>query len=96
MTIAFYSVVEHGDTRHEFKANGMTVSKSAAAIHLRWAAEDAASDYHSNHDGWESHWPLTFVIYESEAGPELARFSVDREAAPQFTAAHVSNPTDGG
>ena len=51
-----------------------------------WAVE-AAEDYHGNHDGWEAHWPLTFAIYETEDGPEIARFLVERETVPQFHAA---------
>jgi hypothetical protein len=53
---------------------------------LRDVAVDAAEDYHSNHDGWESVWPLDIFIYESEEGPAIARFEVEREAVPQFYA----------
>lgn len=49
-------------------------------------AVDAAEDYHSNHDGWEARWPLTFAIYETEYGPEVGRFTVEREYEPQFSA----------
>jgi hypothetical protein len=49
-------------------------------------AVDAAEDYYSNHDGWEAKWPLTFTIYESEEGLEVAAFDVEMEAVPQFTA----------
>lgn len=45
---------------------------------------DLADDYHSNHDGWESSWPLQFRIYED--GVEVARFEVEREYDPRFTA----------
>jgi hypothetical protein len=50
---------------------------------LLWAAEEAAEDHHNNHDGWESSWPLTFVILDDELN-ELGRFSVGREFVPQF------------
>jgi len=53
-------------------------------------AEAAAEDYHANHDGWESSWPITFVILD-EARKELARFLVDREAVPQFNATKASD-----
>lgn len=49
-----------------------------------WIAEDAAEDFHSNHDGWESSWPVTIEI--SYEGKILGRFSVDMEARPHFTA----------
>ena len=48
-------------------------------------AEECADDYHSNHDGYESSWPLRFFIRESEEGPIIAMFDVDREVVPQFT-----------
>lgn len=53
---------------------------------LRDVAVDAAEDFHGNHDGWESVWPVDFTIYESEDGPPVARFEVERETVPQFHA----------
>lgn len=49
-------------------------------------AVDAAEDYHHNHDGWEAEWPVDIAIYETEEGPMLARFRVERETVPQFSA----------
>lgn len=48
-----------------------------------------ADDYHSNHDGWESNWPLTFALHATEEGPEVARLNIDREEVPHFYASHV-------
>lgn len=56
----------------------------------RWMAQEAASDYHDNHDGWESSWPLVFSLHETQGGPELARFEVQREAEPVFYAAAMA------
>lgn len=47
-------------------------------------AEEAAEDYHDNHDGWEANWPLTIKIADSES--HLGTFEVDREARPYFSA----------
>lgn len=47
-------------------------------------AELCADDFHSNHDGWESRWPRDITIYETEEGPPIASFEVDREAIPHF------------
>lgn len=55
--------------------------------------EQAANDYHSNRDGWEAHWPLTFEIAETEDGPALARFEVELEWDPTF---HASHQKEGG
>lgn len=59
-------------------------------------AVDAAEDYHSNHDGWEARWPLTFAIYETEDGPEVGRFTVEREYEPQFNASPVRSASGSG
>lgn len=48
------------------------------------AANHCAEDFHSNHDGWEAVWPLDITLYESEDGPSIAKFEVDREAEPVF------------
>lgn len=50
---------------------------------LYHVAEDAAQDYFDNHDGWESSWPLTFVILDEDFN-ELGQFVVDMEAVPSF------------
>jgi hypothetical protein len=54
-----------------------------------WLAEQAAENYHQKHDGWESSWPITFII-RKEDGSEIGRYEVDREIAPQFFARKVS------
>jgi hypothetical protein len=59
----------------------------------KYAAEEAAEDYHSNHDGYEDDWPLTFVLLD-DAGKELGRFMVDREAIPHFYAAKIEKKED--
>jgi hypothetical protein len=62
---------------------------------LDYVAEDAAEDYHNRHDGWEDSWPLTFVILDEELN-ELGRFSVEREAVPQFSASRIENENQPG
>ena len=52
-------------------------------------ANECADDYHNNHDGWESTWPLRFFLRETEDGPIVAVFDVDREVVPQFSAMKV-------
>ena len=51
----------------------------------RGAAEFAAEDYHSNHDGWEAEWPLTFAMYDPN-DQLIGRYLVQREAVPEFVA----------
>lgn len=48
------------------------------------AAEAAAEDFFHNCDGWESQWPLTFVVLEGDE--VLGRFSVEQRMEPYFIA----------
>jgi len=48
----------------------------------RLVANDLADDYHSNHDGWESKWPIEFRIYKNDEC--VWRGEVDREMEPAF------------
>lgn len=52
---------------------------------LSYVAEQAADDFHTNHDGWECSWPRQFKII----GPDdtvLGEFEVDRDVEPVFSA----------
>lgn len=55
-------------------------------LEARHVAEKCADDFHSNHDGWERSWPRTFTLHETEGGPVVATFEIEREAVPVFTA----------
>ena len=52
---------------------------------MDWVVEDCASDYHSEHDGWESSWPITFRIW-TESGEVLGDYLVERDYDPVFYA----------
>jgi hypothetical protein len=58
---------------------------------LEFIAEEAAADFHSEHDGWEGNWPRTITLYDGKEGPELARFTVEREYEPSFSAQLVDD-----
>lgn len=60
---------------------------------LEFLAEEAAADFHSEHDGWESSWPLTITLYDGKDGPELGRFIVEREYEPSFSAQRAARQT---
>lgn len=51
-------------------------------------ADLCAEDYWDNHDGWESHWPLIFILHTEEDGEEIARLIVEMESRPTFSATH--------
>lgn len=75
--VAWYSI-DDDDYRFEL-----------VTVHRRdWSecAVEAAEDYHFNHDGWESSWPLNITLYESEDGPAVAKYEVERETVPEFHA----------
>lgn len=50
-----------------------------------WIAEECADDFHSNHDGWESSWPIEFKLW-SDKGVVIGVFEVDRDVQPVFHA----------
>jgi len=62
---------------------------------LEFLAEEAAADFHSEHDGWESSWPLTITLYDGKEGPELGRFAVEREYEPLFSAQSIAPASNG-
>lgn len=92
----WYSVIDDGPDRYRAETY-RTLTPSALAREtspaaLCDAADDAAMDFHSNHDGWEAHWPLTFAIFATEDGAELGRCEVERELEPSFHARLIALP----
>ena len=51
----------------------------------RFVAQDAAKDYHSKHDGWESAWLITIRVMD-DSGLLLGVFEVERVAVLEFYA----------
>lgn len=90
MSILSYSVGEHHD---EFSRFFFPAKQSV--YHRQWSlvATDLAEDFFHNHDGWESHWPLEFRLYEDDI--EVARFSIDQDAEPVFYAHDIEIEADG-
>lgn len=80
--------VRDGGCRHELPLSD--AMECDTEIALEAAAEVAASDFYSEHDGWESTWPLTITLYDGKNGPELGRFTVEREYEPVFRAAALA------
>lgn len=54
---------------------------------LEWLAEDAAKDYHSNHDGWEASWPIKLALFKDDIC--LGKFEVELEFEPSFSAGAI-------
>lgn len=79
-----YYLPDHGEDETDATEFGSRWGKDS----LRWVAQDAAEEHHSEHDGWEHNWPLLFVILD-ENGDELGRFNVERETRPEFHATEV-------
>lgn len=52
-----------------------------------YIAQEAAEDYHSCHDGWESIWPLVITIYSE--GRVVGKYDVERDVEPVFYATEV-------
>jgi hypothetical protein len=84
-TTFWYGRVDPGYT-YRYKMSARGALDLAVASDQETMIDEAAHDYHSNHDGWEARWPLTLALFADEAGPELARFTVERDVEPVFTA----------
>ena len=83
--IIYYRVLDHcEDSYYETSTHWDNLKEEG-----RFAVQDAADNYHSEHDGWECDWPLIFSLHESEDGPEICRFSVNRAPEPVFSASPI-------
>jgi hypothetical protein len=76
-----YWPVKYGDRR---SARSVAVERGSRPDE---AAERAARDYHYNGAGLDAVWPVEIALIYG--GMEY-RFSVEREAVPEFTAHHIS------
>lgn len=88
MSMVWYRVIDHCEESY-FGIHLPDVYDLTRPIEQTDIAQLCAEDYHSNHSGWESDWPLRFSLHSEVGGPEVAVLSVDREAVPQFYARHV-------
>jgi hypothetical protein len=81
----WYSVGDHEcASRHPISAwPTADLSESGDA---KLVAQDAAEDFHANHDGWEAVWPVVINLHEAEDGPSVCRLEVERESVPEFIA----------
>jgi len=81
----WYAVVDH-DEGPRLSVKGRTLPKAP-----EWIAEICADHYYNygQEDGWDSTWPLTFILFESEEGPETGRFTVELESLPHFSATEI-------
>lgn len=72
--------------RYSFESNWLARMEKEGVDerYLAHVAEDAAKNYHSEHDGWEASWPVTFSIFD-EAGAHLGDVEVEREYDPVFS-----------
>lgn len=53
-------------------------------------AELCAADYHDEHMGRESRWPVVVELKSLPGGPVVSRHSVERQSAPVFLAKSLS------
>ena len=85
-----YYLPEHSETVDDAMAIPMS-------RHLwdnpRLCAEMAAEHCNDERGGWEWKWPITIAVLNNEL-QEVGRFSVDREAVPQFHASKIEVPKE--
>jgi len=58
---------------------------------LDYVVQDCAEYYHGECDGWESHWPLEIIVWDTN-GIFLGLFFVEREYDPVFSATEIVPP----
>ena len=85
--------------KYKYQVDDSKFDKWAFDLKTNWdsdclghVAEAAADDYHSNHNGWEAHWPCDIYIFDLDGNP-LGVFVVQREAEPVFLATKKCHTT---
>lgn len=58
--------------------------------HRARVAELCAADYHDEHQGQASRWPVVVELKDLPGGPVVSRHSVERQSAPVFLAKSLS------
>jgi len=82
-TMVYYSVPDAGgDERYSVEVFG--IYDISDEMDRKMLMQDAAEDFHHNRYGVECSWPLVFALHETEEGPEVARYSIERETVPSF------------
>lgn len=82
--VIHYRVVDHCEDSYYALETAWDLGEEPGYV-----AEEAAKNYFEEHDGWEASWPLTISLHIEEGGPEVARFVVELEAEPVFTASQA-------
>lgn len=83
MTRFFYAVEDHGES---FSPDRFLDSPWGLEQGFDAACEAVAEHDYRHWEGWNSKWPLVYVLY-AEDGTELARCAVELKAEPRFYAA---------
>lgn len=52
-----------------------------------YVAEECAQHFHDNHDGWETVWPIEFLVTLTDGRQVLCY--VERDVRPEFTASVI-------
>ena len=53
-------------------------------------AQECGEDYHDEHDGWESSWPIKVYLYDGDGEPKGV-FEVFMESQPHFYASEADD-----
>ena len=88
MKTIFYSVPDHGTDRYSIEVPDTYCLERT--FEQKEIAERCAQAYSHEGNGWETRWPLVFVLYATADGDEVARLLVDMEAEPMFTAVRIA------
>jgi len=85
MTFAYY-IPYHGEDIEDARPLKGFASSCADVV-----TQKAAEDFFYNCDGWESSWPLEFVIIIVETQEVYGRFMVELDYDPTFYAREIKD-----
>jgi hypothetical protein len=92
-----YYSTDNGQTREKLNYCGNKEDDSALQFTEAIGcdlAEEVGYKHQCEDAGANSNWPITVILYESEDGPEVARFEVDRDFQAIFTATEIEKSDD--
>jgi hypothetical protein len=81
-----YYILEHGETIEDAREVPKAGDEESTTHY--WFVLNAARYHYDNEDGWESSWPLTFVIINGK-NQEVAKYAIELDFSPNFYAQTV-------
>jgi len=84
----FYKVDGAGEFHHEVN-DSWCISRPREQQML---AELCAEHFEHYHDGWEATWPSEFELLDPDTKEAIAKFNIEKEYEPTFSASPAKEP----